>query len=70
VGTKVQDRAAALARHRRWRPDDAEGAEQLRRELAETKISEFVAEVVAKSPPLSQEARERIAALLSGGGER
>lgn len=38
-----------------------------RRELTEAKLERHIREVVAAAPPLTQEQRDRLAALLSAG---
>lgn len=64
------EKRSALARHAaavRWdKPNQSETA----RDLATARIVEYVAQVVSSAPPLTQEQRDRIAALLRpvGGG--
>ncbi len=40
----------------------------LRRELAAVKLEDYIASVVDAAPPLSATQRDRLAALLRGGG--
>lgn len=61
----VQRVSLDLARHYRWKPDDAEGLTELRRRVAEVKITEYVRQVVATSPPLSDEARRQIIDMIT-----
>ena len=63
----VQRASLDLARHYRHHPDDAEGLRERRRIVAETKITEYVRQIVSGSPPLSDEATARITALLRNG---
>lgn len=59
-------RVAALTRSRP--PDDPELVEA-RRDLAAEVIAQHVAKVLAKAPPLTDQQRDRIAALLRGSGD-
>jgi hypothetical protein len=68
--TSERARIAAITRGIRAgerKPDDPELVEA-RRNLAALRLAEHVAKVVAAAPPLSQEQRERIVALLRAGG--
>ena len=65
MGTALQRASSDLARHLRHHPHDAEGERELRRRLAETHIAETIKKVVAGAPPLTDEAKDRIRALLS-----
>jgi len=58
-------RIAALTRSRQ--PDDPDLIDA-RRSLAAETLAEHVARVVATAPPLTAEQRDRIAAILRGGG--
>jgi hypothetical protein len=49
------------------RVGDREKADQHRAEMAALRIEEYVERVLAKSPPLTDEQRERIADLLRRG---
>lgn len=60
-------RVAALSRSRSIDDPDLLAA---RRDLAEASIAEHIAKVIAKSPPLTVEQRDRIAAILLGGAVR
>jgi hypothetical protein len=46
----------------------ADQIEAARRELAEALITQAVAKVVGKSPPLTDEQRQRLASLILTGG--
>ncbi|GIH51932.1 hypothetical protein SAMN05421833_108206 [Microbispora rosea] len=43
---------------------------ELRRELAEVKIADYIRSIVAEAPPLRPEQRDRLANLLRGGADR
>lgn len=58
-------RVASLTRSRT--PDDPELVDA-RRNLRAERLAEHVRKVVAEAPPLSDEQRDRIAAILRGGG--
>lgn len=45
-----------------------EQAEHLRRDYAAAKLAEHIAEIVAAAPPLNPDQRDRLSALLVGGG--
>lgn len=45
---------------------DPDKIEQTRRALAEERIAAYIEKVVAESPPLSDEQRDRLAVLLHG----
>lgn len=64
----ARNRLASVTRHH---PDDTEKITAARRDLAATKIAEYVRKTVDAAPPLTDEQRERIAALLrpSTGGD-
>ncbi|MEV4081660.1 hypothetical protein AB0J43_15430 [Nonomuraea fuscirosea] len=57
--------AAKIARTKRHNPDA--DTTELRRELHTAKIAKFVRETAAKFPPLNDDQRATIAALLRGG---
>jgi hypothetical protein len=63
----VRQAAVAIAGHTKFHPDDKEGERRLREQLAEVKITTYIEKVIANSPPLSDEAKARIASLLNGG---
>lgn len=50
------------------RAKDSERIATARRDLAAAKLADYVAKVVAEAPPLTDEQREHIAALLRAGG--
>lgn len=59
---QLQAKSAAA---KRWnRPD----RDDLTRDYAAQRISDCVQKILAKAPPLTDEQRERIAALLRAGG--
>lgn len=65
----ISEKRQALARHAaavRWdNPNQTETA----RDLATARIADYVAQVVASAPPLTQEQRDRIAMLLRPVGD-
>lgn len=63
--THERARIASLSRSRT--PDDPELLEA-RRTLRAMRLEDHVREVVAQAPPLTPEQRDKIAALLRGGG--
>lgn len=52
----------------RRRPDDQDAIAEARRELAAAKLEDFIEQTLATAPPLSDERRRRLAALLQAGG--
>ena len=63
----LQPMRAAIARASRRRGYDPTEVDRLRREYAELKLAEMIRTAVAKSPPLSPEQADRLAALLRSG---
>jgi len=61
-------RAERQVKHHPDQPEHAERATGLRRDYAAEKLADYVAQVVAQAPPLTAAQRDRIAALLRGGG--
>lgn len=61
----IQARLAAETRHR-----PHEDHTDLRRDHAAEKLAEYIAKTVADAPPLTPEQRDRLTALLKGGGPR
>ena len=60
---------AKIASWSRYRdPDDPE-LEEARRNLRAERLADHVARVVDEAPPLTAEQRDRIAAILQGGGD-
>jgi hypothetical protein len=59
---------ANLAAQHRRRERDPERIEDLRQQLVDHKTEEFVRKALASAPPLSQAARDRLAALLTNAG--
>jgi len=63
--TVERARVASLSRSRT--PDDPDLLDA-RRNLRAERLADHIAKVVAEAPPLTQEQRDRLAALLRGGG--
>lgn len=63
---KARSRLATLSR--RSVAASSDQIDDARRDLAEAKIVNYVEKIVAAAPPLSDEQRDRIAALLRAGG--
>lgn len=53
-----------LATHSRYRPDDTETADELRRDYRAARLAEYISRTLAAAPPLTPEQRERLALLL------
>jgi hypothetical protein len=66
--TWEQDRAL-LARRSQDLPSDHPELTELRRKIKAKRLELHVAEAVASAPPLTAEQRDRIAAILRGGGD-
>lgn len=65
--TSLRARVASLSRSR---PADDPALIEARRELRATRLEQYVSRVVAEAPPLADDQRARIAALLRpSGGE-
>jgi hypothetical protein len=62
----ARNRLNALQRYRR--PDDPAIADA-RRDLAAASLEEYISRIVAEAPPLTEDQRSRIAALLRSGGD-
>lgn len=65
MSRRTQSLGGQLASNRRHHPE--RDHTDLETELATSKISDRVAEIVASAPPLTPDQRERISALLAGG---
>lgn len=52
----------------RYHPGDTTRIDRARGELAAAKIADYVEKIIAEAPPLTDEQRDRIAALLRAGG--
>lgn len=63
--TAERARVASLSRSRT--PDDPDLLDA-RRNLRAERLADHISKVVAEAPPLTQEQRDRLAALLQGGG--
>ena len=48
---------------------DPEVADALRREIKETELERHVRKCLTTAPPLTSEQRQRIASILTGGGQ-
>lgn len=74
MATWTQERARVAALSRRVQageraPDDPELAEA-RQNLRAAKLEDHIRKAVAEAPPLSDEQRDRIVAILRGGAAR
>lgn len=69
MSSKLSQRGRVAALSRSRQPDDPELVEA-RRDLAVLSLEEHIRRVVAEAPPLTDEQRDRIAALLRAGGGR
>jgi len=67
VSTWTSERARVASLTRSRKADDPELVEA-RRNMRALKLEEYVLRVVDEAPPLTNEQRERIAALLRAGG--
>lgn len=67
MSTKFHERARIASLTRSRQPDDPELVDA-RRNLAALSLEDYVRQIVAQAPPLTDEQRERIAALLRVGG--
>jgi len=59
---------ARIAANRRHRPTDPE-TERLARDFKAQRLEDYVKRAVDAAPPLNAEQRQKIAALLTGGGQ-
>ncbi|WP_283605015.1 hypothetical protein [Mycolicibacterium poriferae] len=63
--SRLRELQGKNAAAKRWdRPDK----DQIAAEYAEQRLADFISRVIAEAPPLSDEQRTRIAALLRAGG--
>jgi hypothetical protein len=53
-----------LATHVRYRPEDTQTADELRRDYRAARLEEYVTRLLAEAPPLTDEQRERLALLF------
>lgn len=69
ASTTTRKLISRLGAESRFHPES--DATEIRRDLAASRIEDYVARVVDAAPPLTPEQRDRIAALLrpAGGGE-
>ncbi len=63
-------RLANAVKKSRRDPSARAEVEQARRQLAEAKLAAYIQRVVDEAPPLSADARQRLAALLGSRGAR
>ncbi|MGP5678493.1 hypothetical protein ACTXPX_05930 [Glutamicibacter arilaitensis] len=63
--SEVVQARAALGSASRW--GDKEAIENARRALAAAKLAAYVEKVVAEAPPLTDEQRARVSAIVNGG---
>jgi hypothetical protein len=59
---------ATVAAQKRHHPEGGEAVDNAVRDLNEVKLRQHIEKVVSQAPPLSDEQRSRLAALLQGGG--
>ena len=67
ASSEVLRATAAIARAHRAEGSDSPRLDDLRRDLAVAKLTEYINKTVDAAPPLSNEQRERLATLLRGG---
>ncbi len=67
MDTKSKLLRSRLAAHSRYRPEDTETADSLRRDLRAARAEDYIKKLVAEAPPLSETQRDRLALLLRGG---
>jgi hypothetical protein len=69
--TNLAAQRVAIARAERAsrRTGDSALVEDARRDYAAAKLADYIKRTVDAAPPLSPEQRERLAALLRGGGQ-
>lgn len=56
-------RVAALSRHQ----PNGQGIQEARRDLAASKLADYIRKTVDAAPPLTEDQRDRLALLLRGG---
>lgn len=66
----VRKAGSKVALAHRYHRDNPERIAAARRELAEANIERAINRALATAPPLTAEQRDRLAALLAGGGSR
>ena len=64
--THDRARVAALSRDRKPTDPDLLAA---KRDLRASRAEQYITRIVAEAPPLTEDQRSRIAALLQGGGD-
>jgi hypothetical protein len=69
LSTTWKQKRAQLARKSQDHPANHPDLVDLRRELKAQRLEEHIAKVVDSAPPLTPEQRDRIAAILRGGGD-
>ncbi len=68
--SQAHSRLANAVKKSRRDPSARAEVEQARRQLAEAKLAAYIQRVVDEAPPLSADARHRLAALLGSRGAR
>ncbi len=68
--SQAHSRLANAVKKSRRDPSARAEVEQARRQLAEAKLAAYIQRVVDEAPPLSADARQRLAALLGSRGAR
>ncbi len=66
--SQAHSRLANAVKKSRRDPSARVEIDQARRELAEAKLAAYIQRVVDEAPPLSADARQRLAVLLRSGG--
>jgi hypothetical protein len=56
-----------IANIHRNNPNDPNAADDLRRQLRESRLADHIRKVVDEAPPLTREQRDRLSLLLGGG---
>jgi hypothetical protein len=60
---RIRGKLGATIKHR---PSDKAAADELRLQLKESRLAEYIAKVVNEAPPLTPEQRDKLATLLRG----
>ncbi len=68
MGEKALAARGRLGSVSRRHPEDSSAIVAAKRDLAIAKIEDYVTKVVAESPPLTDDQRARLTALLGSGG--
>ena len=62
----ARSQVAALKKHH---PNGGEAVDNAVRDLREIRLREYIERVISQAPPLSDQQKARLAALLQSGGE-